>query len=90
MLGAVSSAAATVLFVLVSPLLARVLQPEGQGELAAAQTALALSPVLIAFGAKDSAGWAGDPWRLRTPSHQHLQGVAPILAVMRPSSSRSE
>jgi hypothetical protein len=55
---AVSSAAATALIALVSPVLARVLQPSGRGELAAAQTVLALSPVFIAFGTKDSAGWA--------------------------------
>ena len=64
MLVAVSSAAATVLIALMSPVLARVLQPEGRGELAAAQTALALSPVLIAFGTKELRGLGGDPWRL--------------------------
>ena len=58
MLVAVSSAAATLLIALAWPLLVRVLQPEGRGELAAAQMTLAMSPVLIAFGAKDSASWA--------------------------------
>ena len=58
MLVVCSNAGATALFAITSPVLARSLGPDGRGQFAVAQTLLALSPILLARGTRDSSGWA--------------------------------
>ena len=59
---------ATATFLLLSPLTTRALGTTGRGQLAAAQTALALSPALLAAGVRDAAAWSASAGHL--PAYQ--------------------